>query len=121
MTDNRDVIRGYSQDRRIHRRENISDKANSSIKLNLTSENYYTNRNCPEILSSFDLTNRNSDERIYHSITSDTHHFTMINYPIQSSPSALTSSNLALNNKSKQDKEPMFPKLTPRVCIKDFF
>jgi len=121
MTDNRDIIRGYSQERRIYRRENISDKANSSIKLNLTSENYYSNRNCPEILSSFDLTNRNSDERIYHSITSDTHHFTKINYPIQSSPSAPTMSNLALNNKNKQDKEPMFPKLTPRVCIKDFF
>jgi len=45
----------------------------------------------------------------------------MINYPIQSSPSAPTSSNLPLNNKNKQNKEPMFPKLTPRVCIKDFF
>lgn len=123
MADDRNVIHGYSKDRRIYQHKNISDKANTTTKLDFTSEKCCAKRNCPEVLSLFVLTNKDSKERekrIYQSMTSDTNDFGMINYPLQSSSSIRTNSNLAVDNQNKQNKEPMFPKLTPRVCIKDF-
>jgi hypothetical protein len=122
MTDDRDIVRGYSQDKQIYRHDSISMKTNSLTQYRRTSENYYSNRNCPEIISLFALTNRHLDNRekqIYHSVSNDTHYFSRINYPIQSSaPTPIP--NLVLENNNQQDKQLKFPKVTPRVNRKDF-
>ena len=134
MTDNKGMARTYSQDRQIHRNNSISVTRKQSIQYSRTSENYYSNRNCPEILSLFALTNRRLDNRkneIYNSISNDIHYLNMINYPIQSPPrtpmlnpqteNSLTETKFpkltsSLNHLSENDdKQTKLSTVTPRV------
>jgi hypothetical protein len=118
MTDDRSIVRAYSQDRQTYRHNSISVNRKSSIEIQRTSENYYSNRNCPEILSVFAFQNRHLDGRqkqIYQSASNNEHYFNMINYPIQS---RTATPNLVLQNINTEEKETKLPKVTSRVSIK---
>jgi len=122
MTEEKDIARAYSQDRHTYRHDTTSIKRRTSTQITRTMENYYSNRNCPEILSLFALTNKQLDNRknqIRHSISNDTHYFNMINYPIQSPP-ATPMPNLLLENDNQQEKQTKFPKVKPKVSRKTF-
>jgi hypothetical protein len=119
MSDRKITLRAYSQDRENYRRQNRSMDTKISTNYNKTSDNYYSNRNCPEMLSIFALTNKSLDHRvkeIYRSTANDNYNFHMINYPIES-PSTSPIPNL----ESENDKQPKLPILTPRVNIKDLY
>jgi len=122
MADDKGIARAYSQDRQIYRNDLISIKRKTSTQITRTTENYYSNRNCPEILSLFAITNKQLDNRknqIYHSTSNDTHYFNMINYQIQSPP-ATPILNLVLENDNQQDKQTKFPKVTSKISRKPF-
>ena len=55
MTDDKGMVRAYSQDRHIYQHDSISVSRKASIEIKRTSEKYYSNRNCPEIISLFAL------------------------------------------------------------------
>jgi hypothetical protein len=123
MTDDRGVVRAYSQDRQIYRHNSISMKRKTSIEIQRTSKNYYSNRNCPEIISLLALQNRhleNQEKRIYNSASNDEHYYNTINYPLQSRTST-PAPNLILQNVHSKDKEIKLPKVTSRVNIKHFY
>ena len=120
MTDDRDTVRAYSEERYVYRQNSLPAKRQLSTPFRNTGDNYYSNRNCPEILSLFALQQRHSKDRekeIYYSFSSnDDHYFNTINYPIQSP--ALTPIPIStLPNETSQapSKETKFPQLTPRV------
>lgn len=118
MTDEKgNILRSYSQDRHTYRDNSLLFTRRTSTQFVRKSETYYSNRNCPEILSIFHLTDKNLQDRkhnIYHSVSSDAQYFNMINYPIKSrSPSPLHSLDFDINE--KQDMQIKFPKVTPRV------
>lgn len=122
MTDDKNITRAYSQDRQVYRHSSISIKRKTSIQSTRIPDNYYSNRNCPEMLSIFALSNKNLEDRkkqIYHSISSDAQYFNMINYQIQSR-SATPLPILGLDIDDKQDIQTKLPKVTPRVSIKYF-
>jgi hypothetical protein len=98
MTDDRSIVRAYSQDRQTYRHNSISVNRKSSIEIQRTSENYYSNRNCPEILSVFAFQNRHLDGRQKQSRTA--------------------TPNLVLQNINTEEKETKLPKVTSRVSIK---
>jgi hypothetical protein len=114
MTDRNISLRGSSQDRPTYRHTSISIDTNTLTKINIKSENYYSNRNCPEMLSLFASKNKRLDYRVNQIHNSnDVHNFQTINYSIESSPTSPIP-NQGLEN----DKQPMFPKVTPRVNLK---
>jgi hypothetical protein len=118
MTDDKGISRTYSQDRQTYRHNSISITRRTSTQSTRTSEKYSSNRNYPEILSVLTLTNKHLEDRekqIYHSLSNNTHYFNTINYPIQSPPTTSVH-NLVL----EKDKQPKFPKVTPRVNIKTY-
>ena len=120
MTEDRNVVRAYSEERHVYRHNFSSAKRQLSTSFQSTGENYYSNRNCPEILSLFALQQRRSNDRekeIRYSLTAnDDHHFNMINYPIQSP--AMTPIPALPNDISQATiKETKFPQLTSRVSI----
>lgn len=123
MTDGRDVVRGYSEDRYVYRHNSISAANQQPSKsFRNRGENYYSNRNCPEILSVFALQQRCSNDRekeIYYSFSSnDDHYFNMINYPIESSSRTPLPNSKLLNDISQTTiQETKFPQLTTRVSI----
>ena len=119
MTDDRSMIRGYSQDRHIYRHDSISVSRKASIEITRKSDNYYSSRNCPELISLFALQNRkldNREKRIYNSNASEEHYFKTVNYPIQSR-TATPAPNLIQQNIHFEDKETKLPKVTPRVSF----
>jgi hypothetical protein len=121
MTDDRDIVHAYSQDRQRYRHRSLSIKTRTSASINVTSENYYTNRNCPEMLSLFALSNKKFDNREKQTIrssTNDRHNFHLINYEFQP-PSTPHMISIPMDNDIK-DKQPILPTLTPRVSIKTF-
>ncbi|CAF1109005.1 unnamed protein product [Rotaria sordida] len=113
MTDNKDIIRSYLQDRSTCQHSNTSTKTKKLREINMTFENDYTNRNDSIIIPLF--TSKDGEKQLYRSISNDTHCFNVINYQIPHSQTTPIL-NLALENSTKkQDKQPMFPKLTPKL------
>ena len=118
MTDDKAIVRGHSQDRLTYRHPTIAMvKKKTSMELYRQSADYYSNRNCPEILSLFALQQKHLEERekrIYQSSSNDEHYFNMINYSLQS-PSPTSQSSLSFENpNSNNNKRAVFPQVQPR-------
>ncbi|CAF4926576.1 unnamed protein product [Rotaria sp. Silwood1] len=120
MTNNKDIVRSYLQDRSTSQHNNTSMKTKSLTEINTICENDYSNRHDSMITPLFIAKDR--EKQVYRSISNDTHCFNVVDYQIPYSQ-ATHIPNLILENSNKQqDKQPMFPKLTPRTktSIKTF-
>ena len=83
MSDDRDIVRGYSEDRRVYHHKSHPIENKTSTKINLSQ------RNSSEMLSLFSSSIKRLDRlelATYRSIVNDQADFHMINYPIQSRP-----------------------------------
>ncbi|CAF4042022.1 unnamed protein product [Rotaria sp. Silwood2] len=120
MSNNKDIVRSYFQDRSTYQHNNTSMKIKTLAEIDMIYENDDSNRNGSIIVPLF--TSNDREKQLYRSISNDTHCFNVVNYQIPHSQTAHIP-NLALENSNKQqDKQPMFPKLTPRsnTAVKSF-
>ena len=125
MTDDKDAARAYSKDGQVYRHNPLSLRRQVPAPFRHTGDNYYSNRNCPEILSVLSLQQRQSKDRekeIYYSYSSsnDDRYFNMLNYPIQSPPPPIIPIRTSISHNEDFEvkmKETKLPQLTHRVNI----
>lgn len=126
MTDERDAVRAYSEDGQVYRHNPLPLRRQTPAPFRHTGDNYYSNRNCPEILSVFSLHQRQAKDRekeLFYSFSSsnDDHYFNTINYPIRSpTPPSLLIPISQNDDRESRVKDTKFPELTPRVHLKKF-